>query len=172
MISHVFPRSKFFFPRKVSFFVGYILNWIIIPFLLVFKPSKLLNLLEKGLSYKRVFLSVQAKPDCPVSEIGMSSFHIFSPPSQTELTPSLIFTLHFSRATVRVPQVSPLAIPWFLHGILQFLGGFNSPRIRNSDFSFGFEVFIILKVFLMSSSISLLHELIQNSFGTLSLFMS
>jgi hypothetical protein len=35
MISHVFPRSKFFFPRKVSFFVGYILNWIIIPFLLV-----------------------------------------------------------------------------------------------------------------------------------------
>jgi hypothetical protein len=37
---------------------------------------------------------------------------------------------------VRASQVSPLAIPWFLHGILRFLGGFNSPRIRNSDFSF------------------------------------
>jgi hypothetical protein len=75
--------SKFFFFRKVSSFVGYTLNGIIIPSLLVFKPSKLLNLLEKGLSYLRVFLSIQAEPDYPVSETGLSNFHILTPLNRT-----------------------------------------------------------------------------------------
>jgi hypothetical protein len=80
--SHVFPWSKFLFSEKVSSFVGYTLNWIIIPLLLVFKPFKLLNLLKKGLSNQRVILSVQAKLDYPVSETGLSSFRVFNYPGQ------------------------------------------------------------------------------------------
>jgi hypothetical protein len=48
-------------------------------------------LLEKGLSYQRVVLIVQEKPDCSVSETGLSGFHGFNP--WTELIPSLFSSL-------------------------------------------------------------------------------
>jgi hypothetical protein len=34
-------------------------------------------ILEKGLSYQRLILVVQEKPDCPVSETRLSDFHGF-----------------------------------------------------------------------------------------------
>jgi hypothetical protein len=39
-------------------------------------------ILEKGLSFQRLILVVQKKLDCPVSEIGLSSFHGFKAPGQ------------------------------------------------------------------------------------------
>jgi hypothetical protein len=37
-------------------------------------------IIEKGLSYQRLILVVQEKPDCPVSEAGLPGFHGFKPP--------------------------------------------------------------------------------------------
>jgi hypothetical protein len=86
-------------------------------------------ILEKGLSYQRLILVVQKKSDCLVSETRLSSFHGFKP-HWTELTPSPFFltSLSHTRTTMRVTSRPPLAIPWFLHGILEFLGEINSPR--------------------------------------------
>jgi hypothetical protein len=39
-------------------------------------------ILEKGLSYHMLIFVVQEKPDYPVSEIGLSDFHLFKPPEQ------------------------------------------------------------------------------------------
>jgi hypothetical protein len=64
----------------------------------------------------------------------------------TKLTPSLLsslFTPLLSRTTVRVAQDPPLANFLFLYGILEFLGGFNSPRTGVSDS----PTFFLLRVF-------------------------
>jgi hypothetical protein len=86
-------------------------------------------ILEKGLSYQRLILIVQKKLDCPISETRLSGFHGFKPHGQnlplhhfSLLSPSL------TRTTVRAAPRPPLAIPWFLHGILEFLGEINFPR--------------------------------------------
>jgi hypothetical protein len=39
-------------------------------------------ILEKGLSYQRLILLVQEKPDRPVLEIGLFDFRGFKPPGQ------------------------------------------------------------------------------------------
>jgi hypothetical protein len=39
-------------------------------------------ILEKDLSYHRLILVVQEKLGCPVSETGLSDFHLFKPPEQ------------------------------------------------------------------------------------------
>jgi hypothetical protein len=88
-------RSKSLFREKSHPFVGYTLNWIFILFLLVFKPSKLLNFLEKGLSFQLVLLSVQEnrtvqfqKPDYPIF-VGLTPLDITYP-----FTTSLISLSH------------------------------------------------------------------------------
>jgi hypothetical protein len=76
-------------------------------------------------------LVVQEKLDRPVSETGLSGFHGFKPPRQNL---SIHHFSHFSlslthtRATVGATPRPPLVIPWFLHGILEFLGEINSLR--------------------------------------------
>jgi hypothetical protein len=40
-------------------------------------------ILKKGLSYQRLILVVQEKPDYPVSETGLSGFRGFKTPRQT-----------------------------------------------------------------------------------------
>jgi hypothetical protein len=104
-------------------------------------------ILEKGLSYQRLILVVQEKLDCPVSETRLSGFHGFKPLGQnlpihrfshfslpftiflTSLSPSPFFSLlSLSRTTVRASPRPPLAIPWFLRGILELLGEIISTR--------------------------------------------
>jgi hypothetical protein len=84
-------------------------------------------ILEKGLSYQMLILVVQEKSDCPVKETGLSDFCGFKPPGQN--LPLHRFS-HFSlsRTTMRATPRLPLAIPWFLRGIVEFLGKINSPR--------------------------------------------
>jgi hypothetical protein len=87
-------------------------------------------ILEKGLSYQRLILVVQEKPDCPISKIKLSGFHGFKAPRQN--LPLHCFSLlshTHTRTTVRASLRPHLVIPWFLHGILEFLGEINSPRI-------------------------------------------
>jgi hypothetical protein len=63
------------------------------------------------------------KPDYPV-------FTGFKHPDKTY--PFTIFSLlshTHTRTTVRAILRPSLVIPWFLHGILEFLGEINSPRI-------------------------------------------
>jgi hypothetical protein len=68
-------------------------------------------LLEKGLSYQRVVLIVQEKPDCSVSETGLSGFHGFNPLDRTYPFTFFLTSLFFlSRTTVRVTPRPPLAI--------------------------------------------------------------
>jgi hypothetical protein len=87
-------------------------------------------IIEKGLSYQRQILVVQEKPNCPVLETGLSGFCRFKAPRQTlPLRRFSHFSLSHSRTTMRATPRPPLAIPWFLHGILDFLGEINSPRI-------------------------------------------
>jgi hypothetical protein len=88
-----------------------------------------MHILEKGLSYQRLILVVQKKSHCLVSKTGLSSFHGFKP-HWTELTPSPFFltSLSHTRTTMRVTLRPPLAIPWFLRGILEFFGEINYPR--------------------------------------------
>jgi hypothetical protein len=65
----------------------------------------------------------------------------------TKLSPSPFFSLlslYLSRTTVRATPRPPLVIPWFLCGILEFLGEINSPRTGVSTSSTGFPH---LKVF-------------------------
>jgi hypothetical protein len=83
---------------------------------------------EKGLSYQRLILIVQEKPDCPVQK---SDYPIFTGLKHLDRTyPFTVFSLlSHTRTTVRVTLRPPLAIPWFLSGILEFLGKINSPRI-------------------------------------------
>jgi hypothetical protein len=150
-------KVKISFLRKVSSFVGYTINWIIIPSLLVFKPSKLLNLIEKGLSYLRVFLSVQAKSDCPVSEIELSGCRVFNSPPEQNL-PLHFFSLSTSQEP---PWGHPKYPHWqFLDSSMESLDSWVDLTPQGSETLIspsGFEVFILLKVFLTSSSISLLH---------------
>jgi hypothetical protein len=105
-------------------------------------------ILEKGLSFQGLVLVVQKKLDCLVSKIRLSGFHGFNPPPpRTELTPSPIislFTPNLSRTTMRATPRPPLMIPWFLRGILEFLGEINSPRTGVYDSPTGFP---LLKVF-------------------------
>jgi hypothetical protein len=85
-------------------------------------------ILEKGLSYHRLILIVQEKSDCPVSETRLSSFHLFKPLGQN--LPLHHFS-HFSLSLKNNRECNPktpLVIPWFLHGILEFLAEINSPR--------------------------------------------
>jgi hypothetical protein len=88
-------------------------------------------ILEKGLSYQRLILVVQEKPDCSVSETRLFSFRGFEPPGQN-LPPHhfshFFLSLTHTRTTVRATPRPPLVIPWFLHEILEFLGETNSPR--------------------------------------------
>jgi hypothetical protein len=64
------------------------------------------------------------KPDYPVLA-GLNSLD--------RIYPFIVFS-HFSLShthtgtTVRTTPRPPLAIPWFLHGILEFLDEINSPR--------------------------------------------
>jgi hypothetical protein len=89
-------------------------------------------------------LVVQKKTGCPISEIGLSGFHLFKLPGQNLL---LHHFSHFSlsRTTMRVTPRPPLVIPWFLCGILEFLSEINSPRTSVSVSPTGF--FPHLKVF-------------------------
>jgi hypothetical protein len=97
-------------------------------------------ILEKGLSYHMLIFVVQEKPDYPVSEIGLSDFHLFKPPEQN--LPLYHFShLSLSKTTVRVTPRPPLAIPWFLYGILEFLGEINSPRTDISIPPTGFSTY-------------------------------
>jgi hypothetical protein len=86
-------------------------------------------ILEKCLSYQRLILVVQEKPDCPVLETKLSGFYGFKPPGQNlPLHCFSHFPLSHMRTTVRATPTPPLVIPWFLRGILEFLGEINSPR--------------------------------------------
>jgi hypothetical protein len=101
-------------------------------------------ILEKGKSYHRLILVVQKKTGCPISEIGLSGFHLFKLPGQNLL---LHHFSHFSlsRTTMRVTPRPPLVIPWFLCGILEFLSEINSPRTSVSVSPTGF--FLISRYF-------------------------
>jgi hypothetical protein len=91
-------------------------------------------------------LVVQEKLDCPVSETELSSFHGLKPPGQNlSLHRFSHFSLSHTRTTVRVTPRPPLVIPWFLHGILAFLGEINCPR---TDVSVPQPMFLHLKLFL------------------------
>jgi hypothetical protein len=79
------------------------------------------------------------KPDYPV-------FACLNP--WTELTPSRVFSLlspSHSRTTVGATPRPPLAIPWFLCEILEFLGEINSPRtgvfVPPTNFSSSQDIF-------------------------------
>jgi hypothetical protein len=74
-----------------------------------------------------VVLVVQENPDYPISETGLSSFHRFKALDRPHpFTSFSLFSLTHSRTTVRVTPRPPLVIPWFLRGILEFLGEINS----------------------------------------------
>jgi hypothetical protein len=63
------------------------------PSYLWFQASKASLLSLKGLSYQRVVLTVQEKPDYPVSETRLSGFHGFNPTGQNlplHIFPSLL----------------------------------------------------------------------------------
>jgi hypothetical protein len=85
-------------------------------------------ILKKGLSYQKLILVVQEKSDCPVSETGLFGFRGFKPPGQNLPVHYFLTSLSLSRTTGRATPRPPLAIPWFLHGILEFLGEIKSPR--------------------------------------------
>jgi hypothetical protein len=98
-------------------------------------------IIEKGLSYQMLILVVQEKMDYPIF-VGLTPW--------TELTPSplySLFTTSFSCSTVRADQDPLVAISRFLHGILEFLGGFKSPRTGVSDPP---SIFPILRYFPLS----------------------
>jgi hypothetical protein len=95
-------------------------------------------IIEKGLSYQRLILVVQKKSDCPVLKIGLSGFCGFKPPGQNLLL-HLFSHLSLSRTTVRAIPRPLLVIPWFLRGILEFLGEINSLRIDVSVPPIGFS---------------------------------
>jgi hypothetical protein len=98
-------------------------------------------ILKKGLNYQRLILVVQEKLDCPVSETGLSGFHGLKPPGQNlPLHRFSHFPLSLSHKNNREGDPRPpLAIPWFLRGILEFLGEINSPRIGVSVPPTGFS---------------------------------
>jgi hypothetical protein len=84
-------------------------------------------------------LIIQKKLDCPISETRLSGFRGFKTPGQN------LFLHHFShfslsRTTVRATPRPPLVIPWFLYGILEFLGEINSPRTGVSISPTGFPL--------------------------------
>jgi hypothetical protein len=86
-------------------------------------------ILEKDLSYHRLIFVVQKKLNCPISETGVSGFRLFKPLGQNlPLHHFSQLSLSLSRTTVRATLIPPLVIPWFLCGILEFLGEINSPR--------------------------------------------
>jgi hypothetical protein len=76
-------------------------------------------------------LVVQEKLDYSVSKTGLSGFHGFKTLDKTYpftiFLTSLSLSLFLTRTTVRVTPRPPLAIPWFLRGILEFLSEINSP---------------------------------------------
>jgi hypothetical protein len=87
-------------------------------------------ILEKGLSYQRLILVIQEKSDCPILEIGLSNFCGFKPLGQNlPIHHFSHFSLLHTRTIVRATPRLPLVIPWFLRGILEFLGEINFPRI-------------------------------------------
>jgi hypothetical protein len=79
-------------------------------------------ILEKGLSYHRLILVVQEKPDYLVLETRLSGFACLNPLDRTYPVTIFLTSLSLSRTTMRVTQRPPLVIPWFLYGILEFLG--------------------------------------------------
>jgi hypothetical protein len=96
-------------------------------------------ILEKGLSYQKLILVVQEKPDYPV-------FAGLNPLTELPRSPFFsLLSLFLSRTTMRVTPRPPLEIPLFLRGILEFLGEINFPRTDVSTFPTGFSH---LKVFL------------------------
>jgi hypothetical protein len=86
------------------------------------------------LSRKNLTVRFQ-KSDRPV-------FAGLNPPDRTYPFTIFLTSLSLShthtRATVRATPRPPLVIPWFLHGILEFLGEINSPRTGVSVPSNGF----------------------------------
>jgi hypothetical protein len=71
-----------------------------------------------------------------------------TPPPWTKLTPSPFLSLPsltHTRTTVRVTPRPLLVIPWFLRGILEFLGEINFPRTGVSIPPIGF--FVISRYF-------------------------
>jgi hypothetical protein len=93
--------------------------------------SKYLNLLKKGLSIKRKVLPVQAKPIVLV----LLGFNL----PEGNSYPFIFILSQPQRTPGGEPQRPLLVIFLFLHGILRFFRGFNSPKIRDSDYSSGFE---------------------------------
>jgi hypothetical protein len=77
-------------------------------------------ILEKDLSYQMLILVVQEKSN-PI-------FMGLNPLSITYPFTVFLTSLSLSRTTVRATPRPPLAIPWFLRGIVDFLGKINSPR--------------------------------------------
>jgi hypothetical protein len=74
-------------------------------------------------------LVVQEILDYPVFETGLSSFHRFKTLDRPYPFISFpLFSLSHSRTFVRATPRPPLVIPWFLRGILEFLGEINSLR--------------------------------------------
>jgi hypothetical protein len=80
-------------------------------------------ILEKSLSYQSLILVIQEKTDYPI-------FTGLNPLDKTY--PITIFLTSLShthtRTTARATPRPPLAISWFLRGILEVLGEINSPR--------------------------------------------
>jgi hypothetical protein len=74
-----------------------------------------------------LILVVQEKLDCSVSKTGLSGFHGFKTLDRTYPFTIFLTSLFLTRTTVRVTPRPPLAIPWFLRGILEFLSEINSP---------------------------------------------
>jgi hypothetical protein len=75
-------------------------------------------ILEKGLSYPRLILVVQEKPDCPVSKTELSDFRGFKPPGQNiPLHCFSHFSLSHTQDNPKTPISDFLVPPWNL-GVL------------------------------------------------------
>jgi hypothetical protein len=83
------------------------------------------------------------KPDYPVFA-GLNPLDRTYPFTVFLISLSLSLSHTHTRTIVRATPRPPLAIPWFLHGILEFLGEINSPRTSVSIPQSGFPH---LKVF-------------------------
>jgi hypothetical protein len=98
--------------------------------------------LEKGIKLSKADFS------CP-GKTGLSGFCGFKAPGQTSPLHCFSLLSHtHTRTTVRVTLRPPLAIPYFLCGILEFLGEINSPRIGVSVPPTGFPILRYLHLIL------------------------